>query len=180
MVYSHFEEMNDFLIPRIGTCSYRSYTSVLLLSSNTAVHCVLPRYYCNEEKRRVYRAKTVSLACKLKHSNKGTELIIFFSLGLCSPFLSLYRIFSFLILYTVGRTIWTGDQPVARPLPTQRTTQTQNRCTQTSMPRVGFECTTPVFERAKMVHALGRAAIVIGEMITLRLIIIKGSLFAYS
>jgi hypothetical protein len=27
--------------------------------------------------------------------------------------------FSFLILYTVGRTPWTSDQPVARPLPTQ-------------------------------------------------------------
>jgi hypothetical protein len=34
----------------------------------------------------------------------------------------------FLILYiVVGRTPWTGDQPVARPLPTHRTTQTQNK-----------------------------------------------------
>jgi hypothetical protein len=33
-------------------------------------------------------------------------------------------------------------------------TQTQNKCTQTSMPRVGFEPTTPVFERARAVHAL--------------------------
>jgi hypothetical protein len=30
------------------------------------------------------------------------------------------------------------------------------------MPRVGFEPTIPVFERAKTVHALGRAATVIG------------------
>jgi hypothetical protein len=30
------------------------------------------------------------------------------------------------------------------------------------MPRVGFEPTTPVFERAKTVHALDRAAPVIG------------------
>jgi hypothetical protein len=30
------------------------------------------------------------------------------------------------------------------------------------MPRVGFEPTIPVFERAKMVHALDRAAAVIG------------------
>jgi hypothetical protein len=30
------------------------------------------------------------------------------------------RFFSFLILYTVGRTPWTGDQPVERPLPTHR------------------------------------------------------------
>jgi hypothetical protein len=33
----------------------------------------------------------------------------------------------FLILYTVGRTPWTGDQPVARRLPTHRTTQTHNK-----------------------------------------------------
>jgi hypothetical protein len=36
---------------------------------------------------------------------------------------NLGRRFSFLILYTVGRTPWTGDQ---RPIPTNRTTQTQN------------------------------------------------------
>jgi hypothetical protein len=37
-----------------------------------------------------------------------------------SPLLGLGRFFSFLILYTVCRTPWTGDQPVARPLPTRR------------------------------------------------------------
>jgi hypothetical protein len=63
---------------------------------------------------------------------------------------------SFLILYTDGRTPWTGDQPIARPLPTHRTTQTQNKRTQTSMPRVGFEPTIPVFEQEKTVHDLGR------------------------
>jgi hypothetical protein len=42
-----------------------------------------------------------------------------------------------------------GDQPVARPLPTPRKTQTQNKHIQTSMPRVGFEPTIPVFERTK-------------------------------
>jgi hypothetical protein len=78
-------------------------------------------------------------------------------------FLDLGQFFSFLILRTVGRTPWTGDQPVARPLPTRRTTETQNRRTQTSMPRVGFEPTIPVFERAKTVHALDSAAIVIGK-----------------
>jgi hypothetical protein len=36
--------------------------------------------------------------------------------------------------------------------------------TQTSMPRVGFEPTIPAFERAKTIHALDRAATVIGEM----------------
>jgi hypothetical protein len=60
-------------------------------------------------------------------------------------------------------TPWTGYQPVARPLPTQRTAQTQNKPTHTSMPRVGFVPTIPAFERAKTVHALDRAATVIGS-----------------
>jgi hypothetical protein len=44
-------------------------------------------------------------------------------------------------------------------------TQTQNKHTQTSMPRVGFETTIPEFKRAKTVHALDRAATVIGGML---------------
>jgi hypothetical protein len=55
-----------------------------------------------------------------------------------------------------------GDQPVARPLPTHRTTQTQNKRTQITMPSVGFELTIPAFERANTVHALDHAATVIG------------------
>jgi hypothetical protein len=46
-------------------------------------------------------------------------------LSVYSPLLDLGQFFSFLILYTVGGTPWTGNQPVARPLPTHRTTQTQ-------------------------------------------------------
>jgi hypothetical protein len=72
------------------------------------------------------------------------------------------RFFSFLILYTVGTTLWMGDQFVARPVPTHKTTQTRNKRTETRMPRVGFEPTIPVFKRAKTVHALDRAAAVIG------------------
>jgi hypothetical protein len=62
--------------------------------------------------------------------------------------------FSFLILYTVGRTHWT--------LPTHRTTQAQNKRTQTSMPRVGFEPTTSAFEQTKTIYALDCPATVIG------------------
>jgi hypothetical protein len=61
--------------------------------------------------------------------------------------------FSFLILrQSVGLLgpLWTGDQPIARPLPTQ----TQNKGRHTSMPWVGFEPMIPKFERAKKVHAL--------------------------
>jgi hypothetical protein len=60
--------------------------------------------------------------------------------------------------YTDGRTPWMSDQLVGRPLPTRRTTQTQNKSTQTSMPLVGTEPTITVAERAKTVHALDRAA----------------------
>jgi hypothetical protein len=64
--------------------------------------------------------------------------------GSTNLLLDLERFFSFLILYTGGRTPWTGDQLVARPLPKHRTTQTQNKCTQTSVPQVGLEPTIPV------------------------------------
>jgi hypothetical protein len=84
------------------------------------------------------------------------------------PYLWLYSpcgpcpLFKFLKLCTLGRTPGTGDQPVAWPLPTHRTTQTQNKRTQTSMSRVGFEPTIPAYERAKMIHALDCVATVIG------------------
>jgi hypothetical protein len=67
-----------------------------------------------------------------------------------------------LAAFSVGKTPLTGDQPVDKPLPTHRTTQTQNKRKQTYMPRVGFEPTTPVFQRAKSVHFLDRAFTVIG------------------
>jgi hypothetical protein len=54
-------------------------------------------------------------------------------------------------------TPWTRDQPVARPLPIHRTTQTRNKRTETSMPRVGCEPTTPVFERGKTARPLWSA-----------------------
>jgi hypothetical protein len=68
----------------------------------------------------------------------------------CGPWL----LFQFLNLYTVGRTPWRGINPVARPLPTHGTKQTQNKRRQTSMPRVGLEPTIPVLQRKKTVHAL--------------------------
>jgi hypothetical protein len=61
-----------------------------------------------------------------------------------------------------------GDQPVTRPVPTHRTIETQNKLTQTSMPRVGFETTIPVFEQVKTVHALERVATVMGSVLSYR------------
>jgi hypothetical protein len=90
------------------------------------------------------------------NGNVAEEFTLSLSLY-CSAALWTLAAFQFLNR-THGRTPWTGNQPVARPLPTHRTTQTQNKRTQTSMPRVGFEPTTPAFERAKTVLALDRAA----------------------
>jgi hypothetical protein len=81
------------------------------------------------------------------------------------PLWTLAAFFSFVILYTDVTTSWAGDQSVARPLPAHRTSRTQNKRTRTSMHRVGFESTTPVFERTKTVHALDRAATVIGFLV---------------
>jgi hypothetical protein len=78
-------------------------------------------------------------------------------LWLYCPWLGPRLLFSFVIFfYTPGRSHWTSDELVARPLPTHRTTQTQ-----TYMPRVGFEPTIPAFEQAKTVDFLDRAATVI-------------------
>jgi hypothetical protein len=78
------------------------------------------------------------------------------------PFVGPCPPFQFLNLYTDGRTPWTGDQPVARQLPAHRTARKQNKRTQTAMPQVGLEPTTPAFERTKTVHALDCAATMIG------------------
>jgi hypothetical protein len=75
--------------------------------------------------------------------------------------LDLGQFFSFLILYTIDRTPWMRHKPVARPLPTHRTTQTQNKRTHTFMLRVRFERTIPSFERLKRVYALDHVAAMI-------------------
>jgi hypothetical protein len=53
---------------------------------------------------------------------------------------------------------------VIRPSQGRYLTQTQNKHKQTSMPRVGFATTIPGFKRVKTVHALDRAATVIGNI----------------
>jgi hypothetical protein len=41
------------------------------------------------------------------------------------PFVRISPLFQFIDTYTVGRTPWKGDQPVARPLRTQDSTDTE-------------------------------------------------------
>jgi hypothetical protein len=59
-------------------------------------------------------------------------LSIYLSMALQS-FVALWLLFQFLDFYTGGTTPWAGDQPVARPLPIHRTTQTQKKRKQISM-----------------------------------------------
>lgn len=87
---------------------------------------------------------------------------------LYSPLSGPGRFISFVILYTVDRTPWKGDQPVARHRHIHRTEQTQNKSTQTFMPRVGFEPTTIALERAKTVHVRDRVATTISVYTILR------------
>jgi hypothetical protein len=77
------------------------------------------------------------------------SIYLFIYLWLYSPLLDLGHFFSFLTFYTVGRTPWMEDQPVARPMPTHKTAQTQNSRTQTLMLQVGFEPRIPVFKGGK-------------------------------
>jgi hypothetical protein len=97
--------------------------------------------------RFIFHSLSPSLSCCSRFGAYGIREMFFFSL-------------QFLNTRTVGRTPWTGDQPFARPLPTE----TQNKRRHTPTPWVGFEPTIPVFERAKTVHALTRAATVIGYL----------------
>jgi hypothetical protein len=72
--------------------------------------------------------------CLIKHKDnfsvtliKGILFLWFYSP--CGP----GPLVHFPNLYTVGSIPWTHDKSVARPLPTHRATQTQNKRTQTSM-----------------------------------------------
>jgi hypothetical protein len=66
---------------------------------------------------------------KISHQYKAADIIIYLSMAV-QPFIGPCLLFSFLVLYTVGVTSWTGDQLVIRPLFIHRATKTQNKFTQ--------------------------------------------------
>jgi hypothetical protein len=71
------------------------------------------------------------------------------------------RFFSFLIYTQSVRLLWRGiSSSQDRYIHTEK--HTQNKRTQTFMPRVGFEPTLPMFKRAKTVNALDRTVTVMG------------------
>jgi hypothetical protein len=68
------------------------------------------------------------------------------------PFVGPWPLLQFVMFfYTNGRIPWTGNQPVARPVPTQRTAKHRNSTHTHKEPcfLVGFKPTIPAFERAK-------------------------------
>jgi hypothetical protein len=68
------------------------------------------------------------------------------------------------LIHTDGRTPWTSDQPIARPLPKHRATQTQNKHIHT--PNIhalsGIRTHVPSVLASKISYALDRAATVTG------------------
>jgi hypothetical protein len=88
-------------------------------------------------------------------------LSIYLSMAL-QPFSGLLPLFQFLELFTQSVAL-NGRCTSPSQGRYLHTGQRKHRInTQTSMPRVGFEPTIPVFERAKTVHAIDRRATAIG------------------
>jgi hypothetical protein len=67
---------------------------------------------------------------------------ILLSLLLYSPLLGLGHFYSFSFPYTLRKNPWKENQPVARPLPTRRTTQIHSKHKHTSMLQTVLEFTT--------------------------------------
>jgi hypothetical protein len=108
-------------------------------------HFQLRKQPCMGSGSRVMNCLSVYLSIYLSINPSiylSIHLFIYLSTIYLSIHLSIYRFTAFCwtlaAFSVVGRTAWTGDQPVARPLPTHRPAQTQNKHTQKSMPSVGF------------------------------------------
>jgi hypothetical protein len=104
-------------------------------------------YSCNGLLVAVVRRSSVCRCIIASHSTNTWRtsyifLHLFHSSLALQPFLASGLFFSFVIfLYTDDRTTLTSDQPVARPLHAQRTTQTELTNTQISIKWVRFEPT---------------------------------------
>jgi hypothetical protein len=73
--------------------------------------------------------KLMIILCQVINQNLlatlSTHMAPFLFLSVALQPFGPWLIFSFLTLYTVSRTPWTGDQPIARPLPTHDNTNTE-------------------------------------------------------
>jgi hypothetical protein len=128
---------------KLDMIAYRNLNSMLLI--------VYREFYenLNEEAEHVYGHRYLSLYRVCFHNHWSLEVKIMANVShfsasnenpRCSgytliqlsmalqPFVGPWPLIQFRnLFYTDDRTPWTSDQPVARPLPTHRTTQTQNK-----------------------------------------------------
>jgi hypothetical protein len=84
-------------------------------------------------------------------------------MSIYGPLLDFGCFFTFLIFYTVGRTLWTRDQSPARPLPTKRTAKTHKKTHTDTLASSGTGAQRSSGGRKK---ALDRMATVIGVVFT--------------
>jgi hypothetical protein len=119
------------------TKSYKIYSAFVPLRRKTTALEIMCKYCC-----RMLLCNSNTYYFSFKGVNLFFNYSVLLSLLLYSPS-ELGLFFSFLILYTVGRTPWTGVQPVAKPLPAHRTTQTQNKRTQISNSAIGIQTNDP-------------------------------------
>jgi hypothetical protein len=119
-----------FLLNLLSSFPSWIHYSVFIITSLTC----LPHSSRTLSNRICVLALNSYLKSAINNSQWNISYIYLWLYSLCGP----WPLFQFLNPYTVGTTPWTEDQPVARPLPTHRTAKTQNKCTQTFMPRVGF------------------------------------------
>jgi hypothetical protein len=91
-------------------------------------------------------------------SQKGfcSEVLVSIYLWLYSPLLGLGCIFSFLIFYSRQDSLDGGSACHKAATCTHRTAQMQNKCTQTSMPQVGFKPTIPVFGQRQFMSEIAQ------------------------
>jgi hypothetical protein len=109
---------------KTGHLNYRNYLAISPKGSRIFTLVTLTRFLFSsylQTTARIglnwFRYPTISI--NIQHEIKVTDNIY---LRLYSPLLGLGRFSSFLMFYTVGSTPWTGDQPVAMPLPAHRIT----------------------------------------------------------
>jgi hypothetical protein len=98
----------------------------------------------------------------VRHSLSFIIIVTSAYLWLYSPLFHIGRFLSFLIHPQSVGLLGRGISPSQVRYLHRRTTQTQNKRTQISMPPVGFETMIRVFEQAKTVHASDSEATVIG------------------
>jgi hypothetical protein len=113
-----------------GRHTRTSCPSPLRNPERTFLAIVIPPFLHQGYETQAFHALTVHCILWLLNSeyqNYGSQYLI--HITCCSPWSTghLWNAsfhFNFLILYTVGRTPWAGDQPVARPLRSQDSTNT--------------------------------------------------------